>query len=48
MMKNNGSEAKPRRALFLLLSGLLAALIVLGFSQWTAAEDTEPGPLTAR
>ncbi len=45
MIKNSGSEAKPRRALFLLLSGLLAALIVLGFSQWTVAEETEPGPL---
>jgi uncharacterized repeat protein (TIGR01451 family) len=45
MMNSNKSDARPRRALSLLLSGLLATLIILGLAQWTAAEDDEPAPL---
>jgi uncharacterized repeat protein (TIGR01451 family) len=45
MMNSNKSDARPRRALFLLLSALLATLIILGLAQWTAADDNEPVPL---
>jgi len=42
MIKNKKSESRPRRALFILLSGLLAILLVLGLAQFAVAGDGEP------
>ena len=46
MMKSKKSDDRPRRALFLLLSGLLATLIALGLAQAIVADDNEPTPPT--